>query len=105
MSTVARCDGRPGVLTGIPVGREEALPSRWHYTPVYPRWNWRAPPGNLIISPPVKETWAHMSKRSDGSSWSQQEGDSYTLLSGRTEEIPGQRLWFTCLMCKVEGRC
>lgn len=87
------CVGRPAVIRGIPVGQEETLPSRWHYAPVNPRWTWGALPGHLIFSPPAKEAWAHTSKRSDGSSWSQWEGDSCTLLNSRTDAILGQTLF------------
>lgn len=54
-STVTTCDGRPAGITGIPVGREETLPSRWHYAPVDPRWSWTALPGKVTPSPPACE--------------------------------------------------
>lgn len=37
MGSVTTRNGRLVVISGIPVGREETLPSRWHYAPAYPR--------------------------------------------------------------------
>lgn len=64
------------------MGREEALPSRWHYVPVDPRWSWRALPGKVTTSPPAQESWAQGSGKSGGSSWSVWEGESCTSLKG-----------------------